>query len=118
MIITLEIGDWSRDGHNQSEKIAFDSNLSVNEIKDAYKRGVDSIGFDLEDCCAEYESRTLSDNRMELLEEAGFVFESEEILPQVFADMYIFFCRTGNPSIEIKPIELANITIGGYGLFS
>jgi hypothetical protein len=37
MKVKLTIGDWSGDGHNQSEDFVFEVNKSVEEIRQAYK---------------------------------------------------------------------------------
>lgn len=37
MKVKLSIGDWSHDGHNQSEEFVFEVNKSVEEIRQAYK---------------------------------------------------------------------------------
>lgn len=37
MKVKLTIGDWSKDGHNQSEMFYYESNKTVEEIQQAYK---------------------------------------------------------------------------------
>ncbi len=34
------IGDWSKDGHNQSEQYLFECNASIPDVKNAYKKAV------------------------------------------------------------------------------
>ena len=37
--------------------------------------------------------------------------------PSAFADIWVFTCRVGKPDIKIGVYDMANINIGGYGLF-
>ncbi len=36
--IKLVIGDWSKDGHNQSEDVIINCNKSIEELQEAYKK--------------------------------------------------------------------------------
>lgn len=37
MVYKLVLGDWSKDGHKQSEDFLFDCNYDVHKIRQAYK---------------------------------------------------------------------------------
>lgn len=50
----VEVGDWSNDGHNQSDTKLIDVPHGV-DTKDAYVRGEQIVGFKLDDFCEEYE---------------------------------------------------------------
>lgn len=41
----LELGDWSHDGHNQSNKILMQSNHPVEDIQEAYKKSCKLTGM-------------------------------------------------------------------------
>lgn len=43
--VKLNIGDWSKDGHSQSESIIFNTNKSVEEIQQAYKASCKLTGL-------------------------------------------------------------------------
>lgn len=147
MLIDFIMGDWSRDGHNQSESVVCECNLSVKEITQAYKKGVKTIGFDLVSDVAEaYEDNRLSWEHLQKLRIAGFKGELDnEMSPEeaddenknnlykyytyqtgaalnteTFLKIYMFFVKVGNPNFEYKLAvrDTDNIKIGGYGLFN
>ena len=43
MVYKLVLGDWSKDGHKQSEDFLFDCNYDVHKIRQAYKKRNSSI---------------------------------------------------------------------------
>lgn len=82
--LKLVIGDWSHDGHNQSEFVYFDSNISEAEIKEAYLNAVAKCGVGLhrartgeqhESVCDEYEQRTIPLELKAKMEAIGVDFE-------------------------------------------
>ena len=38
--ITIEVGDWSRDGHNQSDVFVYKCNYSQSDVEKAYLKAV------------------------------------------------------------------------------
>jgi hypothetical protein len=82
--LKLVVGDWSSDGHNQSEFFYFDSNLSEAEVKAAYLEAVKKCGVGLhrpargekhKAICTEYEERTFPLELKAKLESIGVDFE-------------------------------------------
>lgn len=141
--ITLVAGDWSHDGHGMTDNIFIKSNLTHKQIEKAYKAGAKKIGIDLvEDVCEEYEDTRLPEDLFMKLEETGFDVQSlhpyldtkwsEEELEDIrsgqedvhlygdkFAEIYLHFCKIGNPDFqyEIVSDSAPRIHIGGYGCF-
>ena len=127
--VSLITGDFGRDGHEQSDTFYIDSNLSMDEIKEAYEKGVEIIGFDLvTDECAEYDDNEIDKENYKKLVDHGFKYsdideEEEEpeldfVNPEFFANMYLFFVKTGNTDFVFDMIDSdSTIDIGGYGLY-
>lgn len=59
-VINFEIGDWSRDGHNQSEKFNIESNKPVEELREAHFLCKEKHGFDIGDICSKYKDNDAS----------------------------------------------------------
>lgn len=81
--LKIVIGDWSHDGHNQSEFVYFDSSLSEAEVKEAYREAVAKCGVGLHGpgrgekhtaICDKYEQRTFSLELKEKMEAIGVDF--------------------------------------------
>lgn len=136
-IITLSIGDWSKDGHNQSDEVIIETDLTAKQLDAAYKKGVKIVGVDLvKDCCHEFEDNTISvSDAIKMLEAGVFelagwdgidaeTIESEEGIKDVFSDgwetLYFAFCKIGNPKFKYKKHkdDRQVLRIGGYGLYS
>lgn len=45
MVYKLVLGDWSKDGHKQSEDFLFDCNYDVHKIRQAYKDSCKKLGI-------------------------------------------------------------------------
>ena len=43
--VKITVGDWSEDGHNQSEEFVFETNKTVKEIQNAYKQSCKKLGL-------------------------------------------------------------------------
>ena len=130
-IIKIEIGDWSGDGHGISEVHIIYTNLTHEEMLEAYKIAVDKLGFDFcKEVCSNYEEITISDpKKIKALKkhvidlEAGNFQKDEKgywLDDDRFFDIYFRMIKLGNPSFvyEDKTMELPWISIGGYGVFS
>lgn len=133
-IITLVLGDWSHDGHNQSETVNIRTNLNKKEMEKAYRAGTEKLGFDF---CAEvaedYEDNSVPSEYWELLKQAGYKNEGLEkeavkfndgeisLWTDSFIDIYLFIVKLGNDKFESERLldkDNPQIKIGGYGLFS
>lgn len=143
----LPIGDWSRDGHGKCDWFLIESNLPVEEVREAYFKACDILGEDLSRfLCDDPEERTVEKEKFELLKNKGvdisdlvgnwsFIDESYEIVFEDTKDFatYILRClnKLGNkdfaweildndiPMIPFYGVDDKNRSIGyfGYGLF-
>ncbi len=127
--VKLVVGDWSKDGHNQSDDFYVESNLSAKEIETAYKKGTKKVKFDLcKNVASNYEDNILPKKFLDTLVSLGFNLNPEDLdeipegislFPEVFSDIYLFIVKLGNPNFEYKWTECSDeIHIGGYGLYS
>ena len=130
----LVIGDWSHDGHCQEETYMISSNLTRDEISDAYEKCVNKIGINLtKDIAGNYENNMILKDDINKFISAGHVVSDEYfkeqlaenknkeywLEPKVFFDLYLFTVKAGNSKFKYKIIDedCPIINIGGYGLF-
>jgi hypothetical protein len=128
--INFTVGDWSKDGHNQSDEYVVESNLKAGEIKRAYRVGSRKVGFDLnKDVAADYEDHIMNEefyNRLiELIPEAEqhFTADNERYFedgPTSYLKVYFEIVKLGNPEFVYTILNDKNPTInlGGYGLYN
>lgn len=127
--IQLVLGDWSNDGHGQTDTLFILSNLSSTEIEAAYKRGTKILGFDMKSqVAADYEDSKISETKVETFKKAGFVFSDSEwdldgegdiwLDSDCYAQLWLFVVKLGAPTFEYEIQRPPRLTIGGCGLFS
>lgn len=127
MKIRLIMGDTSDDGHGKTITICYDVNVSSYELKQAFIRGTDTLGVDLEEICSGYGDNILDNEDYEKLskhidvESIGFdIFEDEINIPhEAYAELWMRIAQVGDPSIKFELLHDTDdeIDIGGYGLF-
>lgn len=126
--INLVVGDWSCDGHNKFDYIAINSNVDVETIKEAYKKGTKIVGFDWsKEVAAKYEDNTVCAEIVKKLKDhghEGFYEENDDGTATIyeaddFAQTYMFIACIGDPSIVWSFTEMKKhqINIGGYGIY-
>lgn len=65
----LPIGDWSKDGHGECEKILIESDSSLEDIREAHFKIEEKTGIDIHEIANEYEDNTMkSDTCLEIIE--------------------------------------------------
>lgn len=139
----IEIGDPSKDGHNQSEERIITSNKTIQEVRDAYNKSCLLTGLvftentdiivndeklnwqhperDDRRICVEYESYSISKLAQTILKEHGI--ENIEIDGNVdsLVDVFLEFIKLSLPDFEWNIIQdmtpSLELTIG-YGLFN
>jgi len=139
MKVKLTIGDWSQDGHNQYDEFVYESNKTVQEIRQAYKDSCKLTGlqfninedytglnltwqhpeYNKRHICTEYEDSSVSDLAKEILKNHGIkLWEEgeEDYIESVeeFIDILIQFIKLSLPDLELKEAsfkksELKNI---------
>lgn len=131
--VTLTIGDWSDDGHGKTERFVINTNLTVDQIQQAYKAGSKKLGFNfVDECCHDYEDNILNKNIVDKLmanglddhlkkEQYTLYLENEEAHSntKLHSIIYCFIVSLGNPKFTYEFLEqkVSNINIDGYGLF-
>jgi len=135
-VIELVIGDWSGDGHEKTRRILLRTNLSSDEIINAYAEGTKVIGVDvMNEVAAEYEDSWLREDSWNKFVAAGIAemgWEVEggpehhwetgeaglDLDTDSFLDLFLFTVLRGNPSFKYEEIQpSASLPVGGYGLF-
>lgn len=127
--VTLVVGDWSHDGHAQTENFTYEVNVTKDELYAAYVRGVKVCGVDwTQEVVAEYEDSAVPIDVVKKLLAHGIDIESwisdededEDLTiePYQFAEVWLMIARLGEHTLEWRVIVTNDrINIGGYGLF-
>lgn len=125
-LVSLVVGDWSYDGHNQTESFTIKSNLTGRQIEKAYAEGAKRLGVDLKKQVAcEYEDPKIHKDVLQKFfeEEIPEEFADHDgdtyyLDPQSYAELYLLTVMVGDPKFEYEVASVASIGVGGYGLFS
>jgi hypothetical protein len=139
-VTTLVAGDWSGDGHSRTDTTVIRSNLTSEQIGEAYEAGSKKLGFNfIDEVAVDYEDNSLDLEKLQTLIAAGmnveeaFKFEYEinevktvlkdedpagiHLCEESFTDIYFFIVKLGNEDFEYEISKGNSINIGGYGLF-
>ena len=76
-VIELEVGDWSKDGHNQSDVFLFKSNYSGDEIDEGFERLKKEKHIDFKKVCHDYEDSEINDDVLVKLIKLGVLTQEE-----------------------------------------
>jgi hypothetical protein len=133
MKVKFEIGDWSKDGHNQFDTFILEVDGSVDVEKD-YVKGMRKVGFDLTEYCQEYEDHCIPKALVHKIWELGYETSLESLQPDYddepgsdecwigsedYLDLYMTIAMIGNGNIKYSTVgdDISVIRPGGYGLF-
>ena len=68
----MPIGDWSNDGHGECDYFKIESNVPVEEVREAHFLIHEKTGIDLSKVCSEYQEPYLTFEDVDKLLELGF----------------------------------------------
>lgn len=135
----IVIGDWSNDGHNQSEEYRFQTNKTASEIRKAYLASCKLTGVSMHrdhkaeyELFTDYEDREINDEAMDILVDHGLdapgdgyegdggVFESlrdddgsQWVSPHDMLGFFMWFAGLSLPGLEWKSAKGVEC-INGY----
>lgn len=136
MIIKIEVGDHSGDGHEKTYTMNIDSSLSVEDLKLSFQEGMKMLGqggnYYSFDFCSEYEDNQVPKEFVNSLIKVGIdpfdFLDFQESDSKVMNDsIYTISCdnfiylwlavaKIGRPNFNYKVVNLSKLKIGGYGL--
>jgi hypothetical protein len=139
--IALILGDWSQDGHKQTETVSIKSNLSSDEIMHAYEKASKSLGFNfINEVASDYEDNCLERDKLKALmnhglslkkmlkydydvEEAQKCLDDENsrgiyLYTESYINIFLAIVKIGNENFKYRPSKKDTLNIGGYGLFT
>lgn len=136
-LINFELGDWSRDGHNISEKYTVKSNKPVTDVREAHFACCSKLGFDPGEMCCEYEQFTLTESQFEQLLELKVIDAADkevydvEFGPEDLLNIWLKLLMLADPELQLvyDPEAVADLHFygsdsrgrhlhtPGYGLF-
>lgn len=135
----IVVGDWSDDGHGQSDKYPFRCTHSEDEVKAAYHAAVEKCGIGLHDkrnskdkhvpVLSEFEQNKLTPSQISALAAIGVDLEeiggieleddSCTFYPEGVAELFLEMVKSQLPGFEYKiespPTIMKSI---GYGVYS
>jgi len=137
------IGDWSKDGHGQSESFMVNSPALIDDIVKAHWRSPEVLGFAIGDICSMYEESTIDPDIMVQLRATGIwdkfktrinddqFFEQNEDEdgfyiqePELLLQLWIMILNYIDPTLKLEyykseaPKSLKYLVkVPGYGLF-
>jgi len=76
-MIEIEVGDYSKDGHNQSDTMYINSNYSGQEVDAAFDRLRTATGIDFQHICEEYEDNEVKEEDLEKFVKHGLLTQEE-----------------------------------------
>jgi len=120
MLISLLVGDWGGDGHEKSESFLVESNLSAEQIEEAYQKGSKILGFDFREWVgADYGDRELDDAHKASLIKHKCMGKKETYGWDIELHIRIFLniVKLGNNAFHYMFSQIPTIVVGGYGLF-
>lgn len=124
--IHLKIGDWSKDGHNDSDDVFIVCNIDMKALESAYKQAVHKIGINpIEDICANYKEGTYEQLADDFKDYPNFVARFEGLAneyeaQELWVSFIMEFVRLVDSSIcytLITDRPLQFWPIGGYGFY-
>lgn len=133
----LVLGDWSNDGHGQSEEIVIVANHSVEDVQQAYKDSCKLTGVsfnhnkdytevkrDYDEAekyriATEYEDNCVSPEVVEILSKyEGFdkfgMTDEYFSLDEIFSDLWFWFVKLSLSDLEYEIVEDTVPVINGY----
>lgn len=76
-MIEIEVGDYSKDGHNQSDIVYIKSNYSGEEIDKGFERLNKKTGIDFQNICDDYEDSEIHEEDLEKFVKHGLLTQEE-----------------------------------------
>lgn len=138
----LELGDWSDDGHGKTKVFFFESNLTVEDLREIFFTNKEVYGDFLEKYCSDYQDSVMTLEEIEAIELIGIQvsdYIKKEALQEgslfidtnTMIDWFVQFMKLGNPSLILNAVDEGvpsfhfygrdsknrHISSFGYGLF-
>ena len=134
---TLDIGDYSFDGHGRNLVYLVEAAKDVYQARKAHLQIFEQTGIDLSSFCNGCEDRHIPDFVIERLRSLGYEFpphridrgkhylETEDLgedMPDAMAELWVFLLNTVAPDLHARilpePDEPPHLLIPGAGLHS
>lgn len=136
----MPIGDWSSDGHGICTYYNIESNLPLEEVREAHFGILEKTGIDVEKLCSSYLDNKLPFKTAKELLELGFNknllvdfdedlynetlkdgsekeynLESPSINPKTVANIWAFLLNKSNPELNLSLVKDPHENITFYG---
>lgn len=128
MKFEFTVGDWSCDGHNQSDNFVIETNVTVEQVRTAYG-SLNKLPMNFDSWFENYEDRQITLEQFEelkkVLPSADKYFDeykgkqSLQNGPEGYVNLWMDLIRVVDPTIELTLVNegLKTINGGGYGLY-
>ena len=139
-VLKIPIGDWSNDGHGQCDYYKVESNVLVEEVREAHFLIKEKTGIDVGKVCSEYQEPYLTFQTVETLINLGFntnlildfdekLFEkaksannpdyyegnADGVDSETIAHIWLFLLNKVNPEMNLKIIPEKEEMLVFYG---
>lgn len=117
----MVIGDWSDDGHGKHEDFVIQSNVPVEQVREAHYRIEETTGVNIEEICSNYEEDEIDRDVVEQLQELGFEFENATGMgPGItntteMARLWLFLLQKADPDLKLTLMDAEVPTLHFYG---
>ena len=114
--IIFELGDWSKDGHNQSDKFKIKSNKPVEELRELHFKFCEQH-FEIGDMCSEYQEYGLSDEIEAKLDSLNISYKNfeEDVSAESLLIIWLNCLKYIDNTFEYYIIEDDTPTMHFYG---
>lgn len=136
--IKFTIGDWSKDGHGQSDTFIIGSNKPVEHLQKIHLKCIDELGFDIGDICRDYGESKVSSKILDILNEHKIPYafsdydgkicvEDPEDLVELWLNILMFLDKNIDAKIVSESVipsmhwpgykDGKHLNVPGYGLY-
>lgn len=106
--IVLPIGDWSDDGHGQCKYYIVNSNVPIEQVREAHFKIKDMTGIEFDDICSAYGENIIYENVLSQLDtlgfdRTGFFYDEAERIPSYagMAQLWMFLLQKADNNIRL-----------------
>ena len=117
----MTIGDWSGDGHNQSEDFLIESNYPVERVREVHFQMKNATGINIDEICSEFEEDEIDPETVAKIKELGFCFENSSgmgdgiISVPEMARLWVFLLMKTDRDLKLEIIEDNTPTLHFFG---
>lgn len=120
MKIQFPVGDWSDDGHGKCEYFTVESNVPVDQLREAHFAAEEKIGINIGHICSDYEDSVIDDEVLVKLQPfiGAKLYErvKDYVDPSDMVKIWIACLMQVDPTIKLEIVDEESLpSINFYG---